>query len=105
MVAVTRPVDQRLRMFDTKANREWFRFDIHATVVQHLKRVPRAVTNREHDMIGRNSFAVFKYDAARSAALDCNVGNLALETKFTAERLYRFAHRLHHAHQPEGADV
>ena len=51
-------VDQGLWVFDTETDGKRFRLDLYATPVQHVERVACTVTRSQHDMIGKDRFAV-----------------------------------------------
>ena len=107
-----RAVDEALRMFDTKADRERFRFDVHATIKEHTERIACAVADSEDDVVGGDAFATIEHDAAHLAAavgsdrfVDQHIDHATHEAKFAAEGLNRGAHVLHHFHEAKGADV
>ena len=59
----------------------------------------------KHDVIGRYRFATGEHYAAHLSIVDHDITYPGLKAELTTERLDRLAHRLHHTHQAEGADV
>ena len=57
-------VDERLRVFDAKADRKRFGLDIDAAFVQLLEGIARAVADGQDDMVRRNVFAAGEDHAA-----------------------------------------
>ena len=108
--AVAAAVDQRLRMLDAKTDGERLGLDVHATPVQHREGIPRAMANRQHHVPRLDPLAAFQPHAADMACaagilVDFDVHDLALEAVVAAQRLDGPPNFLHHAHQPEGADM
>ncbi len=108
--AETGPIDQRLRVLDACADREWFGFDMHAAPVQHGESVPRAVADREHDMRRFDLRAIGQDQAAKLAGsvggdVDGDILDPAAEAVFAAQRLDLLPDALDHGDQAEGADM
>ncbi len=97
-VAEAATIDQRLRMFDAKADRKRLGFNIHTALVQHLEGIARAVANRQHYMVGCNMVASGQRNASYLAIIDVEIVNLALEAEFAAQFLDRRAHQFDHLH-------
>src|SRR5262249_400362 len=95
----------RLRMLDTEADGEGLRLEMNATLLQHAQRIAGAVSEREHDVATSQSLAVLEQHAFQLACLDQQIGHLALEAHFTAQRNDFLAHLPHHARETKGADV
>ena len=92
-------------MLDAKADGKGLGFQRHAARQQNLEHVAGAVTHRQHGMAGKNLFAAFQFHAFYGPVLDQKIGDLALEAVFAAQALDGGAHRFHHRHQAEGADM
>ena len=99
-------------MFDAKADRERFGFDVDAAIEQHFESVACAVADGKNDVIRCNTVAVVEHHTAQLAAtvrcgirFNFNVNDSALKTKFAAKRFNRGAHVLDHFHETKGADV
>src|SRR4051812_5856423 len=103
--AIPRSVDQRLGMLDPISDREWFCFNVNAAVVQHLKSVAGAVSDREHDVFGVDRFAARKHNTLNQTVLDNDIGDPAFKSHFTAQANDGLAHALHDRDEPERADV
>ena len=103
-------VDQRLRMFDPHPDREWLWLHEYATLVEHMERIARAMTDRQHDMIGGDDFAAFQFHRADSACAvlagrDVDAGDFRTEPVFATKRLDLGADSFDDRDQPERADV
>jgi hypothetical protein len=96
-------------VLDPEADRERFRFHVHAARVQHLEGVARAVADRHHEVARRDFLArgqAHADDLARRAvAVDQQVLDALLEADLAAQRFDLGAHLLDHLDQAEGADV
>ncbi len=92
-------------MLDAKADGEGLGLEEYAPLLQHAQRVAGAVPQRQHHVATVQRFAVGQHHAFDLAILDEQVGDLALEAHFTAQRDDLLAHRGHHAGQAKGADV
>ena len=53
-------IDQRLRMFDTKADGKGFGLEEYAPLLQHAQRIAGAVPEREHDVTAVQRLAARK---------------------------------------------
>jgi hypothetical protein len=84
-----RQVDQRLRVLDAEADRERLGFDVDAALVQHLEGVARAVADGQHHVVGDDLLAASSMTPRtwRPSAVSLDVGHLALEAVFAAQRL------------------
>ena len=100
-------------MFDAEANRKRLGLDEHTARVQRFKHVASTMTDREHDMIGRDAFTAREQHRAhalrpRSAVVDrlkLEVFDATTEANLTTERENIRAHLLHHAHESERSNV
>ena len=87
-------------MLDAEPDAEGFCLHRDTSLVQHLKRVARAVADRQNDVIGVDAFATFQPHATHSPrAIDPNrdiePGDLGLKAVFAAERLDAGAYALY----------
>ena len=106
--AVLAPVDVALQMLDARADGERLARHRHAEGVEHLKRVPRAVADRQHDVVRVDrplARRVGKRRAHNPAAVEDQARQLRLEADRSAVGNDRLAQVLHHGAQPVGADV
>jgi hypothetical protein len=103
--AEARAIDQRLRMFDAKADGERFRFEKNRAAFEHAQRVPRAVAERQHDVPSADRFTVLEHGAFDLALVDLEVRDFAFEPDFATELLDLRAHLLDDPRQAERADV
>src|SRR5687768_3067031 len=78
---------------------------MHPARVQHPEGVARAVSYRQHDVIGGDALAAGQRHTAQPPVFDVQVVNLALKTDLPAERVYLLAQLFHHRHEAERADV
>ncbi len=105
VLAETGGVDQRLRMFDAKADGKRLGFDVNAPPVDHLEGIARAVSDRQHQMISCNALAACEYHAAHSAIDDLDVIDPAFEADFATQLPDGFAHFFDHADQAKSTDM
>src|SRR6185503_8983195 len=105
VLPVARAVDERLRVLDAKADREWLGLNMDAAIVEHLESVARAVADGQHDVVGGDAFSAGDHYAANLPVVDFDISDFAAEADFTAQSMDGVAQALDHAHQPEGADV
>ena len=105
VLAVAGSIDQRLRMLDAQANREWLGLDIDAALINHLEGIARTVADGEHQMISCDVLAIDEHHTGDLPVLYFDIIHATTEADLAAQRLYRLAHFLHHAHQPERADM
>ncbi len=98
-------VDQRLRVLDSKADRERLRLDEYTPPVQHAEGVAGAVPERQHHMPAVQRFAVVQDDACDPSVVEEQVDHLVFEPDFPAQRDDLFADRRHHPREPERSDV
>ena len=97
-------IDQPLRMFDAKTQRERLGFDIDAAIVQHLEGVARA-GHGQHHVVALQCFAVRELQRAHLALIDLDIVDPRFETHFTTQFVDGRAHLFHHADEAERADV
>ncbi len=83
--SIAAAVDQRLWMLNAKANGKTLGFDIHAALVDHLKRIPGAVSDGQHKMIGSNLFTAGKHHAPHCTVNDFKIVHTALKTDLSTE--------------------
>ena len=50
-------IDESLGMFNPKADREWFGFDVYSGVMEHLKSIAGTMSDGKDDMIAGKIFA------------------------------------------------
>src|SRR5258708_2812491 len=98
-------IDQALGVLDPKPDRKWFGFNINAALMQHVKRVTRAVADGQDDMPGTNKFTVCQSYTAHPVLLDLNIFNLALKPDLAAECGNRRSHLLDDHDQFIGSDM
>ena len=104
--AEARAVDQRLRMFDAKADREGFCLEEHAAALEHAQRVARAVTEREHDVTAVQRLAVLEQARLRCWPLSISRSVTLLSKRTSPPSVDDLrAHLLDDAGEPERADV
>ena len=104
-LAIAGLIDQGLRMFNAHTDGKRFGLDINTPVVQHLKRIPCAVTDRKHHMIGCDPLTIGQHHAAHLPLVEFDVVDPTLEADLAAQRGDAGTHVFHHGHQPESADV
>ena len=108
-VAKSRPIDQRLRVFDPHTDRKWLGLEIDALGVQPSKHVPGAMAHRQNHLIRRDPRAVLgqnrRHATTATRLAKFKSSDLGLKAIFPAQRLNRRPHPLHHTHQPKGANV
>ncbi|MNF41832.1 hypothetical protein D3C84_228700 [compost metagenome] len=73
--------------------------------MQHAESVTGTVAQRQDHVTRGDLFAVFQDHTVQLTLIDQQVGDLLLETDFTAQCLNFVTHGLDHAGQAEGADV
>ena len=103
--AVAAAVDEGLGMLDAKTNGKRLGLQIHAALVQHVKRVARAMPHRQHDMPRRDVLSARQHHTQHLPAVDIEIADAAVKTYLATEGFNGRAQLLHHPHQPEGADV
>ena len=49
-------INESLGMFNPKADREWFGFDVYSSVMEHFKGIAGTMSNGKNDMIAGQVF-------------------------------------------------
>src|SRR5450830_917326 len=91
VLAVSRAVNERLRMFDAKPDRKGLGLDINSPIVEHLKGIARAMADGQDDMVGGDSFPAGEHHATHLAAsvmslFYSHVRNLTLKADLSTQR-------------------
>ena len=74
-------------------------------IVQHLKRIPRTVSDREHGNFCVQLFGSIDKNASELISIDHQVCHLAVKTDFSAKPDDFFAHRRDHFRKHIGSDM
>ena len=101
---VLRFADHRLQVLDAHADGKFLLFHDKSARKQHLKGVPRAVPDGEHQFVARLLFSVDE-DARKSAACYLHIGEHARKAELPAPRLNVAAHICDHRPQVFAPDV
>src|SRR3984885_4719772 len=97
-------------MLDAKAYGKGFGLDIDVAIIQNLKRIARAVSDGEYDMIGGDVLTARQHHATYLAGSVAGCFNIqihyaAFKAIFPPERFNGVTHVLDHFHQAESADM
>ena len=79
-------------MFDAKADRKRFRFDVDAALKEHFESIACTVSDGEHDMFAGDKFSVGKRDAAHFSIFNFDAFDAALKANFAAQAFNRGPH-------------